>query len=212
MNKEYKELLELPLLTNEDLKSLVERTCNGDQQAKEELYFAYLKVVPKIARQFSRGPTEFEDMVSEGNMALWKAIDKLNPDKWQVLLFYFQKTIKNTMINYLRDKKFVVKQGQEGKHCEPLEYEDSDDMIVHEELVNLNNSFIDLHNKDFKEKCVSLILKEFGEEKLDMFFKVINKEKTYEEIGESYGLTKARICQIYYDVLNYLKNQLEEDT
>ena len=68
-----------PLLTAAEERELAERIQQGDSVARDRLVRANLRLVVCIARNYSGKGLPVEDLVSEGNMGLMRAVEGFNP-------------------------------------------------------------------------------------------------------------------------------------
>lgn len=68
-------------LTLEEEKELSLRIMNGDRKAADKLVTSNLKFVISIARQYQNQGVDFDDLVSEGNIALLQAAYKYDARK-----------------------------------------------------------------------------------------------------------------------------------
>lgn len=71
----------VPLLTEEEEKDLVNRLrlCN-DLEAARQLVLSHLRLVVKIARNYSGYGLAQADLIQEGNIGLMKAVKRFNPE------------------------------------------------------------------------------------------------------------------------------------
>lgn len=69
-----------PRLKDEEQKELSRRARAGDEQAKKRMIEANLRLVVRIAKQYTRRGIEFMDLIAEGNMGLIRAVEKYEPD------------------------------------------------------------------------------------------------------------------------------------
>jgi RNA polymerase primary sigma factor len=69
-----------PLLTAEEEASLARRVQCGDHKARDRMIKGNLRLVVKIAAEFSDRGVPLSDLVSEGNIGLIKAVDRFRPD------------------------------------------------------------------------------------------------------------------------------------
>ncbi len=67
-----------PLLSDEEMKNLLRRVKNGDEQARETLINCNLKLVFNLVQRFSNRGHELEDLFQIGTIGLIKAIDKFD--------------------------------------------------------------------------------------------------------------------------------------
>ena len=80
------------LITQEQEVILAQRARQGDQQAREQLIQAHLRMVVNIARQYQRPEVEMLDLIQEGNIGLIKAVDIYDPTQGHrltTLAFYW---------------------------------------------------------------------------------------------------------------------------
>lgn len=69
-----------PLLSAEEELSLARRMRSGDAKARDRMIKANLRLVVRIASDFSNRGVPLGDLVSEGNVGLIKAVDRFCPD------------------------------------------------------------------------------------------------------------------------------------
>lgn len=73
-----KEIGRVPLLTADQEIALAKRIESGDEEAKQELAEANLRLVVSIAKRYVGRGMSFLDLIQEGNMGLMKAVDKFD--------------------------------------------------------------------------------------------------------------------------------------
>lgn len=73
-----KEIGRVPLLNADEEITLAKRIQDGDEEAKQELAEANLRLVVSIAKRYVGRGMQFLDLIQEGNMGLMKAVDKFN--------------------------------------------------------------------------------------------------------------------------------------
>lgn len=73
-----KEIGKVPLLTAEEEMDLAQRMENGDEEAKQRLCEANLRLVVSIAKRYVGRGMLFLDLIQEGNLGLIKAVDKFD--------------------------------------------------------------------------------------------------------------------------------------
>ena len=76
-----KEIGNVPLLTSDEEVELAKRVEAGDQEAKQKLTEANLRLVVSIAKKYVGRGMPFLDLIPEGNMGLMKAVDKFDYTK-----------------------------------------------------------------------------------------------------------------------------------
>ena len=79
------EIMEYPLLTEEQEKKLAEQIRGEDralrEKARDTLIKSNLRLVVKIAHEFVGHGLQFSDLISEGNLGLMQAVDKFDPSR-----------------------------------------------------------------------------------------------------------------------------------
>jgi RNA polymerase primary sigma factor len=73
-----KEIGKVPLLTAEEEMDLAQRMELGDEEAKQKLCEANLRLVVSIAKRYVGRGMLFLDLIQEGNLGLIKAVDKFD--------------------------------------------------------------------------------------------------------------------------------------
>lgn len=73
-----KEIGKVPLLSTEDEIELAKRIAEGDEEAKDKLVEANLRLVVSIAKRYAGRGMQFLDLIQEGNMGLIKAAEKFD--------------------------------------------------------------------------------------------------------------------------------------
>jgi len=81
LRKYINEIAQTDLLSLEAEADLARRVMRGDAEARTQMVTANLRLVVKIARDYSNYGLPLEDLVSEGNIGLMKAVERYDPDK-----------------------------------------------------------------------------------------------------------------------------------
>jgi RNA polymerase primary sigma factor len=89
-----REACQEPLLTVEDEIELAARIHAGDEEARERMIKANLRLVVKIAREYDGLGLPLLDLINEGNIGLMRAVDKFDPAKGGKLSTYASLWIK----------------------------------------------------------------------------------------------------------------------
>ena len=83
-----REIGQVDLLTPEEEVKLARRIKRGDEQARQLMIRANLRLVVKIAGDYARLGLPLLDLISEGNIGLMKAVDRFDPKKGGKLSTY----------------------------------------------------------------------------------------------------------------------------
>ncbi len=104
-----RDIVKTDLLTVEDEIKLAERIKAGDKQARDEMIQANLRLVVKIARDYSNYGLPIEDLISEGNIGLVKAVERFDPEKGGKLSTYAAWWIKQAIKRALANQSKTVR-------------------------------------------------------------------------------------------------------
>ena len=93
-----------PLLTAEQEKQLARRIReHSDPIAREQMVQANLRLVVRIAKEYSNPGMTLSDLVAEGNLGLMRAVEDFNPDAGvrfsTYAAWWIKQSIKRAMIN-----------------------------------------------------------------------------------------------------------------
>ncbi len=76
-----KDIRNIPLLTPKEELELAKKVRRGDEEAREKMIRANLRIVINIAKRYAYFGLPLMDLIEEGNMGLMRAVDKFNPRK-----------------------------------------------------------------------------------------------------------------------------------
>jgi RNA polymerase primary sigma factor len=98
-----REIGQIPLLKPEDEIKLAARIKKGDKNARAKMIRANLRLVVKIAHDYSNLGLPLLDLISEGNIGLMKAVERFDPKKGGKLSTYaawwIKQSIKRALAN-----------------------------------------------------------------------------------------------------------------
>ena len=101
-----------PILTEKDEYMLAKRwQTKGDAKAARKLITSHLRLVAKIAFGYRGYKLPIEDIISEGNVGLMKAVKKFDPDKGFRLSTYAIWWIKASINEFILNSWSLVKLG-----------------------------------------------------------------------------------------------------
>lgn len=103
------EIAKTDLLTIEEELELAERIKDGDEKARDHMIRANLRLVVKIARDYSNYGLPLADLISEGNIGLMKAVEKYEPAKGGKLSTYAAWWIKQSIKRALSNQSKTVR-------------------------------------------------------------------------------------------------------
>ena len=104
-----KEIGTVPLLTADEELDLAKRKAAGDQDAKERLIEANLRLVVSIAKRYTGRGMSFLDLVQEGNLGLIKGVEKFDYTKGYKLSTYATWWIRQSVTRALADQARTIR-------------------------------------------------------------------------------------------------------
>ncbi len=104
-----REISKTPLLTIEEENALAERIRMGDMAAREHMIKANLRLVVKIAHDYSGYGLSLSDLVSEGNIGLMHAVERFDPEKGGKLSTYGAWWIKQSIKRALANQSKTIR-------------------------------------------------------------------------------------------------------
>lgn len=98
-----REINEVALLTADEEKALAHRIADGDDQAREHMVRANLRLVVNIARGYVGKGLALQDLIEEGNLGLLRAVEGFDPavgTRFSTYASYWIKqSIKRALVN-----------------------------------------------------------------------------------------------------------------
>jgi RNA polymerase primary sigma factor len=104
-----REISKTPLLTVAEEVALAERIKNGDPEARSHMIRANLRLVVKIAQDYSNYGMPVTDLISEGNIGLMKAVERFDPEKGGKLSTYAAWWIKQSIKRALANQSKTIR-------------------------------------------------------------------------------------------------------
>ena len=104
-----KEILKTELLTPAEEVELAERIKDGDKRARSHMIRANLRLVVKIAQDYSGYGLPLSDLISEGNIGLMKAVERFDPNKGGKLSTYGSWWIKQSIKRALANQSKTIR-------------------------------------------------------------------------------------------------------
>ncbi len=104
-----KEIGRVPLLTPEEEIELAIRIGDNDQQAKQRLAEANLRLVVSIAKRYVGLGMQFLDLIQEGNLGLIKAVDKFDYTKGFKFSTYATWWIRQAITRAIADQARTIR-------------------------------------------------------------------------------------------------------
>lgn len=104
-----REISKTELLTPAEEVKLAAKIKKGDKKAREQMIKANLRLVVKIAQDYSKYGLPLQDLISEGNIGLMKAVERFDPKKGGKLSTYAAWWIKQGIKRALANQSKTIR-------------------------------------------------------------------------------------------------------
>ena len=104
-----KDIGKVPLLTAAEEVKLAQRMAEGDEEAKNRLINANLRLVVSIAKRYVGRGMQFLDLIQEGNLGLMKAVEKFDYTKGFKFSTYATWWIRQAITRSLADQARTIR-------------------------------------------------------------------------------------------------------
>ena len=159
-------------LSKEKEKEDLEKSAQGDKEAKEILVKHNLRLVAHIAKKYSNYGDN-DELISIGSIGLIKAIESFKPDKGTQLATYASRCIENEILMTMRTSK---KHRSNVSLNEPIGVDkDGNELVIMDMLCDDCSVIEDVENSIMMEKLLRIT-------------KAVLDEREYEIIRLRYGL------------------------
>jgi RNA polymerase sigma factor (sigma-70 family) len=173
---------------------------------REYLVRTNLALVLAMAKRTRLGEVDFAEIVSEGNMALIRAVDKFNVDRGFKFSTYacraILKAFSRTSLKSVRHRtRFPVEFEPD---MEKSDWQDRRRGQVEEDCIDELKAIVDRNLADLSSVEETVIRRRFNWQQQE------ESPLTLEEVGQIIGVTKERVRQIQNKALTKIRSVLEE--
>jgi RNA polymerase sigma-32 factor len=107
----FSQISRYPIYDREAEHELAVQAARGDRVARERLAQSQLRLVVKIAHEYTRAHGNLLDLVQEGNLGLLHAVEKFDPERGVKLSTYASWWIRAYILRYLLHNARIVRVG-----------------------------------------------------------------------------------------------------
>jgi len=104
----FHEIGKIPLLTAEEEVELSLRVQAGCEEARNRMIAANLRLVVRIAAEFSRSGLPIDDIISEGNLGLIRSVQRFRPHKGSRFSSYASWWIRQSILRALGEQTNAI--------------------------------------------------------------------------------------------------------
>jgi RNA polymerase primary sigma factor len=104
-----REIGKIPLLTAEEELALAHRVVAGEQDAKDKMAEANMRLVVSIAKRYVGRGLDLLDLIQEGNTGLLRAVEKFDPDKGFKFSTYATWWIRQAITRAIADQARTIR-------------------------------------------------------------------------------------------------------
>ena len=195
-------------LSREEEYELVEKSMNGDIEAKNKLIEHNLRLVVFLSKKYENTGLDLEDLVSIGSIGLIKGINTYKLDKNIKLATYASRCIDNEILMYLRKNK---RRKTEVSFEDSLSYDSEGNELHLEDILGTENDIVTKGIEHETDK--GLLLSELEKlNKRDREIMVLryglfnHEEMTQKDVANLLGISQSYISRIEKKVLKRLKS------
>ena len=173
---------------------------------REYLVRTNLALVLAMAKRVRLGEVDFAEVVSEGNMALIRAVEKFNVERGFKFSTYacraILKAFSRTAQKFNRHRsRFPVEFEPD---LEKSDWSDKKRVLVEEECIDELKTIVDQNMADLSDVEQTVIRRRFNWQEAEA------TPLTLEQVGKIIGVTKERVRQIQNKALAKIKIKMEE--
>ena len=201
-----------PLTKKEELEAL-EKSKNGDIQARNLLVEHNMRLVVHIIKKYYANYSDQDDLISIGTIGLIKGINSFNSEKGTKLATYAARCIENEILMHFRG---VRKTAQDISMNEPIDTDGEGNPLTLADIICIDDTIAD--DIDHKFKCRQL--RKLIDEMSNLREKTIiimrygfdgNEPKTQQEVADILGISRSYVSRIETRILNELRRRLEKE-
>lgn len=201
----------LPPPLEEDVeRDLLNKSKEGDIEARNTLIIHNLRLVVFIAKKFESTKINLEDLISIGSMGLIKGVQTFKPDKNIKLATYASRCIENEILMHLRK---TYRQRQELSLDEVLSIDSEGNEMVLSDILPSNDDLA-LNKIEKKEETENLYkalnkLRKREREIIILRFGLYDKEAlTQKEVADLLGISQSYISRLEKRIFDKMRQEI----
>jgi RNA polymerase primary sigma factor len=201
-------------------RKLIRASKKGNLKAKNELLTSNLRFVFDVARKYTGRGLPISDLISEGNLALIRAIDKFDEKRDVKFISYAVWWVKQAMIESIKKEKVLNNVSFDEEYSDeafenPTMFDREDEYICTNDTYFSNEK--DEEDKELTENQIRLlesvmcVLGEREKDVIESFYGLNGKKQmTLLELGKKYDISSERVRQIKLTAIRKLRTKVME--
>ena len=198
-----------PPLSAEREAELLEKSRNGDDDARNELIEHNLRLVAHIVKKYYNTGADQDDMISIGTIGLIKAVSTFNTDKGIHLATYASRCIENEILMFFRNQK---KTAQDVFISDPIDTDKDGNTLTLIDVIADKRDIADEIDTKIKVEKLRVILPVCLTERerliIEMRYGLCGREElTQREIAKKLNISRSYVSRIEKSALEKLRKQ-----
>ena len=198
-----------PPLSAEREAELLEKSRNGDDDARNELIEHNLRLVAHIVKKYYNTGADQDDMISIGTIGLIKAVSTFNADKGIHLATYASRCIENEILMFFRNQK---KTAQDVFISDPIDIDKDGNTLTLIDVIADKSDIADEIDTKIKVEKLRVILPVCLTERerliIEMRYGLCGREElTQREIAKKLNISRSYVSRIEKSALEKLRKQ-----
>lgn len=198
-----------PPLSAEREAELLEKSRNGDNEARNELIEHNLRLVAHIVKKYYNTGADQDDMISIGTIGLIKAVSTFNTDKGIHLATYASRCIENEILMFFRNQK---KTAQDVFISDPIDTDKDGNTLTLIDVIADKSDIADEIDTKIKVEKLRVILPVCLTERerliIEMRYGLFGREElTQREIAKKLNISRSYVSRIEKSALEKLRKQ-----
>ena len=198
-----------PPLSAEREAELLEKSRNGDNDARNELIEHNLRLVAHIVKKYYNTGADQDDMISIGTIGLIKAVSTFNTDKGIHLATYASRCIENEILMFFRNQK---KTAQDVFISDPIDTDKNGNTLTLIDVIADKSDIADEIDTKIKVEKLRVILPVCLTERerliIEMRYGLCGREElTQREIAKKLNISRSYVSRIEKSALEKLRKQ-----
>ena len=198
-----------PPLSAEREAELLEKSRNGDDDARNELIEHNLRLVAHIVKKYYNTGADQDDMISIGTIGLIKAVSTFNADKGIHLATYASRCIENEILMFFRNQK---KTAQDVFISDPIDTDKDGNTLTLIDVIADKSDIADEIDTKIKVEKLRVILPVCLTERerliIEMRYGLCGREElTQREIAKKLNISRSYVSRIEKTALEKLRKQ-----